>query len=285
MGSIELFNGDCLEIMKDIPDASVDLVICDLPYGQLARGDLTVYPDRILPTRPQIHDRRTAEGCAWDEKLDLVEFWKQIKRIRRSDNTPCIHFCNTRFGIDLINSNLKEFRFDLVWNKLRGISFLSVARSPMKSHEMIYVFSKKGAFYTRIDEKTDKKNSRNKLNQVTPKVARQYGFLEKKTAVLDTCRQYGKPRTSVEGYRCALSVLNFPNAGRRGGHPTEKSIDLYKWLISRFCPPGGTLLDPTAGSFNSCIAGAQLGMNCIGIEKDPDFYATAENRLAALSTP
>ena len=273
MGSIELFNGDCLEIMKDIPDASVDLVICDLPYGQLARGDLTVYPDRILPTRPQIHDRRTAEGCAWDEKLDLVEFWKQIKRIRRSDNTPCIHFCNTRFGIDLINSNLKEFRFDLVWNKLRGISFLSVARSPMKSHEMIYVFSKKGAFYTRIDEKTDKKNSRNNnLNHFTKGVN----------------RQYGKPRSNVEGvegYRCALSVLNFPNGGRRGGHPTEKSIDLYKWLISRFCPPGGTLLDPTAGSFNSCIAGAQLGMNCIGIEKDPDFYATAENRLAALSTP
>jgi len=118
--------------MRDISDHSVDLILCDLPYGCLTSGQ----PDGL---------------CSWDVKLDLEAFWKEVKRIRRDDHSPCIQFCSTKFGADLITSNPKEFRYDLVWDKQRGVSFLSANKMPMRSHEMIYVFSKKGAYYKRVD--------------------------------------------------------------------------------------------------------------------------------------
>jgi site-specific DNA-methyltransferase (adenine-specific) len=114
--SLELHHGDCLEIMKTIPDKSIDLILCDLPYGCLSGGDAK---------GKGIERLRASGSCTWDVKIDLEPFWKEVRRIRRTDNTPCIHFCTTRFGYDLIKSNEKEFRYDLVWDKQRGVSFLS----------------------------------------------------------------------------------------------------------------------------------------------------------------
>jgi site-specific DNA-methyltransferase (adenine-specific) len=259
---IQLLNGDCLEVMKDLSDNSIDCFICDLPYGQLSGGGLD---DRK-------NSRLYSDGkCAWDVKIDLEEFWKQVKRLARNDNTPVIHFCNTKFGIDLINSNPKWFRYDLVWNKERGVSFLLANKQPMKSHEMIYVFAKKAPYYKRIDIKTDK------------------GSYVKWGGGAGVSRQYGVEKTTdtnergEDGMRCPLSVINMPNAGKKGGHPTEKPIELYKWLLQRYCPEGGTVLDPTAGSFNSIWASDQLGLNGIGIEKDKTFYDNAVKLLPSSS--
>ena len=113
---ITILNGDCLELMKDISANSVDLVICDLPYGCLGRGGNGKY-DRS--------DRR----IEWDIKIDLDAFWKEIKRIRRNEHTPTIHFCNTKFGYELIKSNEKEFRYDLVWSKSKASPSRSCAIS------------------------------------------------------------------------------------------------------------------------------------------------------------
>ena len=148
MTTFELYNQDCLVKMKELPDKSVDLIICDLPYGCLTGGGIT------NTETAKKYGRKGTEGisgCAWDVKLDLEEFWKQVKRIRKDDKTPCIHFCSTRFGIDLIKSNEKEFRYDMVWCKSNAVGFLSANKKPMSAHEMIYVFSKKGANYNRID--------------------------------------------------------------------------------------------------------------------------------------
>ena len=249
---IQLLNGDCLEVMKDLSDNSIDCFICDLPYGQLA------------------------SGCEWDVKIDLDAFWKEVSRLARNNNTPIIHFCNTKFGIDLINSNPKWFRYDLVWNKERGVSFLSANKQPMRSHEMIYVFAKKGAYYKRIDiddpsKKADPQYYKDISN--TTRSANVYVTADSKLTRAKGCE---------DGKRCPLSVINLPKVGTfKNKHPTEKPIELYKWLLSRYCPPEGTILDPTAGSFNSIRSAQELGLNGIGIEMDKTFYDNAVKELLA----
>ena len=106
--TLQLFNADCLEQMKSIPDKSIDLIICDLPYGCLSGRAIGETAEK------KGCYSGSSNGCDWDIKLSLDVFWKQIKRIRKNDHTPCIHFCSTKFGYDLIKSNEKEFRYDIV---------------------------------------------------------------------------------------------------------------------------------------------------------------------------
>lgn len=113
------YQGDCIEVMKDLSDASIDCFVCDLPYNQLT-------------------------GCTWDVRIDLAAFWEQVKRLAKNEHTPVLMFCNTKFGIELINSNPSWFRYDLVWAKTNAVGFLRANRTPMTCHEMIYVFAKKG---------------------------------------------------------------------------------------------------------------------------------------------
>lgn len=252
-----ILKGDCLEVMKGIADKSVDLIICDLPYGCLSvkRGGVRIGECPV--DNPNGNIVIVNKACSWDVKLDLEKFWEQIKRIRKNDHTPIIHFCNTKFGYELIKSNEKEFRYDLVWDKQRGVSFLSANKMPMKSHEMIYVFSKAGAKYNRIDIEGDfPANCGNKGKR--------------------NSRQYNNnselERPNNEGKRCIKSIIQNPTSCKKGGHPTEKPIDLYKWLISRYSSEGDTVLDPTFGSGNSGIACKELKRKYTGIEKDEKFF-------------
>ena len=265
---IQLLSGDCLEVMKDLSDNSIDCFICDLPYGQLASPKIG----------GQANERMPSDRCAWDVKIDLDAFWKEVSRLARNDNTPVIHFCNTRFGIDLINSNPKWFRYDLVWNKERGVSFLLANKQPMKSHEMIYVFSKKASYYKRvdIDDPTKKAHSQYyKDISNTTRSGNVYTTSDSKLTLSKGCE---------DGKRCPLSVINMPKVGTsKDKHPTEKPVELYKWLLSRYCPNGGTILDPTAGSFNSIRAAQELGLDAIGIEKDKTFYDNAVKAFAVSS--
>jgi len=117
---MELIKGNCLEKLKDIPDKSVDLAYMDLCYGQTA--------------------------CKWDKKFtkdEWVIFWKELKRVARNDRTPFFFSCTTKFGFDIIESNKKWFRWDLVWKKNRAAGFLNAYKLPMRKHEMIYCFSNK----------------------------------------------------------------------------------------------------------------------------------------------
>ncbi len=113
---MELYNDDCLIKMKDISNNKIDLLFCDLPYGQTS--------------------------CKWDCLLDLDLFWKEINRICK-DDCPMFFTCSTKFGVSLINSNPKNFRYDLVWVKSAPCGFLNAKKMPMKKHEMVYVFYKK----------------------------------------------------------------------------------------------------------------------------------------------
>lgn len=253
MPELTLFHGDCLQVMKDLPDQSVDLIICDLPYGCL--------------TAQREKNTEKRDGCYWDIAIDLVTFWKEIKRIRRNEHTPCIHFATTKFGYDLIHSNHDEFRYDLVWDKQRGVSFLQANKMPMRSHEMIYVFSAKGAYYQRIDVKGDFKSY----------------VLRARLSTSNTYNTHKMIPESVLGdTRCPKSVIQIHTEKHRDRHPTQKPMELYEWLIRRYCPVGGTVLDPTCGSANSVFAAYSLGRDAIGIEMDEGFFNKAEERMNAL---
>jgi DNA modification methylase len=117
---MNLIQGDCLEKMKDISDNSIDLLFCDLPYGQTS--------------------------CKWDNIIDLDIFWEQVNRICKLD-CPMFFTCSTKFGVSLINSNPKNFRYDLVWVKSSPCGFLNAKKMPMKKHEMVYVFYRKLPMY------------------------------------------------------------------------------------------------------------------------------------------
>lgn len=269
---LTLHHGDCLEVLKTIPDKSIDLIICDLPYGCLTGGGIT------NKETAEKYGRKGTEGisgCAWDIKIDLEPFWKEVRRIRRSDHSPTIHFCTTKFGYEIIKSNESEFRYDLVWDKQRGVSFLSANKMPMRSHEMIYFFSKAGAFYNRKDISGNFKEHRQYGKAKTDST---YSIVNRKTPVT---RPVGTI-TSTADKRCVLSVVEFPTQTREGKHPTEKPSDLYRFLIERYCPPGGTVLDPTFGSGNSVFTAFAMGRSAIGIEKDEKFFKKAEERLNAL---
>jgi DNA modification methylase len=169
----------------------------------------------------------------------------------------------------LIKSNEKEFRYDLVWDKQRGVSFLSANKMPMRSHEMIYVFAKAGAYYNRVDITGDFKKWEKDPNAV---IKGQGYFLE-------------VTRTNAiggDGKRCPLSVIDIKQKASyqmKGGHPTEKPSELYRFLIERYSPPGGMVLDPTAGSGNSVFTAYDMNRNAIGIEKDDAFFAKMVKRL------
>ena len=120
---MDLRNGDCLELMKSIPDKSVDLLICDLPYGET--------------------------NCKWDTKIDMEEFWKEFKRIRKSPRVACIHFCSTKFGHSLIKSWEKGFKMDMVWKKRNKTGGLQSRYRPMRNHEMVYFFYDQAPKYNR----------------------------------------------------------------------------------------------------------------------------------------
>ena len=261
--SISFFNGDCLEVMKLLPDKSVDCFICDLPYGCLGAKD-------VIPKLIGDHRGRTKAmtGCSWDVKINLELFWAQVKRLRKADNSPCLMFATTKFGYELIRSNEKEFRYDLVWDKQRGVSFLTANKMPMRSHEMIYVFSKAGAYYKRVD-----------ISGGTPYPAQNQNIYKANTCHVVASSGFSYGLGQLEGKRCMKTVISINNAGQKtAGHPTEKPMALYKFLIERYCRADGTILDPTAGSFNSCFTAYQMGRDAIGIEKDDKFYEKSKKR-------
>ena len=258
---MKIFNGDCLEIMPTLPDKSIDCFMCDLPYGcltpQTYRG--------VIDKSGSDLGKEYGEKITWDIKIDLEKFWIEVKRLAKNDHTPVLMFCNTRFGAELINSNPSWFRYDLIWNKMRGVGFLSANKQPLRSHELIYVFSKKGAYYKRIDVEGKPYFKKSK-----EEVSEQYNVK----------RVEGKN----EGTRCVLSVVDCLNSaghhrkGKQGNHPTQKPAELYEWLLRRYCPAEGCVLDPTAGSFTSCFVAEKLGLTAIGIEKDKTFYEKAKDK-------
>ena len=272
-----LLHGDCLEHMKGIDTDSVDFIFCDLPYGQTS--------------------------CKWDCQIDLDKFWIEVMRIKKI-NTPIFMTTTTKFGVSLINSAPKKcpFRYDLVWVKSSPAGFLSAKKMPMRKHEMVYVFYEKLPFYdlsshthkflkssnniidgdtynTKERKKPITREPPNKYDPPLPvSVVKEetmdtlYGEIEIKE--LDTPR---KDRTSA--YEPPLPTTMLEIKSTRGKHSTEKPVALMEWLLKYYSKEGDVVLDPTMGSGSTGVACKNMNRNFIGIEKDPEIYEVAVNRI------
>lgn len=235
----QLYNGDCLEVLKTLADSSIDLVITDLPYGQT--------------------------DCDWDIVIDMTKLWAQLLRVGKK-NTAFIFFCTTKFGSSIIESNKKMFRYDLVWEKPNsGSGFLNAKKMPLRKHEMIYVFYDKLPTYN-IEENHIITHER-VLSNVT---IFQSVYSDKKKTVNHTKRKY---EPSLPG-----SVISC-NTNYKQKHPTEKPQGILEWLIKYYSKRGNVVLDPTMGSGSTGMACKTLGRTFIGIEMNKEYFDVASAQI------
>ena len=277
---MELYNVACLDKMKDIKSNTIDLLFCDLPYGQTS--------------------------CKWDSLIDLDLFWKEVNRICK-DTTPMFFTCSTKFGVSLINSNPKNFRYDLVWVKSAPCGFLNAKRMPMKKHEMIYVFYKKLPFYdlSSHTHKFLKKEKSQTSKEMKAGINNLYGDMrggtignihgtnydpplpnsviktESITAYGNNIHYHNKEQKNGESiYDPPLPHSLLQIKSERGKHSTQKPTELIEWCLKYYSKEGDTVLDPTMGSGSTGVACKNMNRNFIGIEKDTDIYNSAVKRLS-----
>jgi site-specific DNA-methyltransferase (adenine-specific) len=231
--------------MPTLGDNSVDMVLVDLPYGQTA--------------------------CAWDCEIDLAEMWVQLKRICKP-NANIVFFTTTKFGYELIHSNKKWFRTDLVWEKPNSVGFMSAKKAILRKHEMIYLFGKpSGGGKTYNPQKT---------------TGHQPYFIKAHTYNDNIVDIYGnKSREDINGddTRYPTSIQKFGCTGvneKRGKfHRTQKPVALCEWLINTYSNEGDVVLDFTMGSGSTGLACKTTGREFIGIEMDEEIFKIAEERL------
>ena len=226
-----LLNGDCLEKLHQLEDNSIDLICCDLPYG--------------------------ITEAKWDCKIDLDELWIQLKRVRK-DTTPIFMFGTLKFGLELIASNNKEFKYELVWEKVSPTGFLMSKKRPLVSHEYIFVFYKKQPLY---DLNSNHKITIKEINDPKRKEGDLYG-----------CSSCNK--RNVYEPRLHKSIWEF-NKKRNKINPTAKPIELLKHILKYYSKEGDVVLDPTMGSGSMIVACNQMNRKSIGIELDTEMYNKA----------
>ena len=233
-----LFQGDCLDIMPLIPDKSIQLILADLPYGTTA--------------------------CKWDSIIDLDLLWKQYKRIIK-DNGAIVLTASQPFTTKLISSNYEMFKYEWIWEKDGGSNFATVKYMPMKEHENIVVFGKGKLLYN--EQREERIGSRK--GKITKTIDS-----GRKDSVYGT--QEGGFEMIVPELRCPRSIQRFTR--ERGEHPTQKPLDLMKYLINIYSNENDMVLDNTMGSGTTCLASKELNRKFIGIEKEPKYYEIACRR-------
>ena len=236
---IKLYNGDCLEIMKNIPDKSVDMILCDLPYGTTA--------------------------CKWDTVIPFEPLWEQYNRIIKK-NGAIVLFGSEPFSTELRHSNLKMYKYDWIWEKTKAAGFLNAHTRPLKAHEIISVFYKKrptyNVQYTFGMKPYYKKNVSDGATSV-------YGAIDKTGIV----------KESKDGRRYPRSVIKFNNPNNKTVHPTQKPVALLEYLIKTYTNEGETVLDNCMGSGSTGVACVNTNRNFIGIELDENYFKIAKNRI------
>jgi DNA modification methylase len=237
---IELLNGDCLELMKFIPDKSMDAIITDPPYGTTA--------------------------CKWDSVIDFELMWEQLNRIIKP-NGAIVLFGSEPFSSALRMSNIKNYKYDWVWDKKLAGNGILAKHQPLKIHELIHIFSNKGRA-TYLPQKTK-------------------GKLRKKM----TSNLKVSELNNGDGIRCAKesfndeyypkSIQEFSLAGHRKGrfHPTQKPVELMEYLIKTYTNENETVLDFTMGSGTTGVACKNLNRKFIGIEMDDKYFELAKKRI------
>jgi len=271
----QLFNGNCLDELKNLDDDSCDLIFCDLPYGQTS--------------------------CKWDIIIPWDELWKELMRVKKL-RTPIFFTTTTKFGVEIITSAPKKcpFRYDIVWAKSAPVGFLSAKKMPMRKHEMIYVFYEKLPFYdlSSHEHKLVKTKPRKKENLYGMKAHADgtegkydpplpVSIVKEELAEGQTLGDkgnecYGKfsyYNNGAKGYDPPLPTSMLEVKSTRGKHSTEKPVALMEWVLKYYSKEGDVVLDPTMGSGSTGVACKNMGRNFIGIEKDSEIFEMACSRL------
>lgn len=241
-----LYCGDCLEIMKEIPDKSIDMILCDLPYG--------------------------TTKCKWDKCIPFEPLWNQYNRIIK-DNGAILLFSSQPFTTDLINSNRKMFRYEVIWEKTTKSGFLNANRMPLKAHENVLVFYKKLPTYHAQKSKSNftgsgrkRKNGENRAKQY----GKYYEYVYEETG-----QRFPTDVIKFSSWNGAL----FGNTQNATKHPTQKPVDLLEYLIKTYTNENETVLDNCMGSGSTGVACVNTSRNFIGIELDEDYFNIAKERI------
>ncbi len=236
---IRLMQGDCLELMQELPDKSVDMVLCDLPYG--------------------------TTQCKWDSVIPFEPLWIQYRRIVKHDGAIVL-FGMEPFSSALRMSNLSMFKYDWIWDKVKGTGFLNAKKQPMRCHEVISVFYDKQCTYN---------------PQMTSGHERKISSAESKRG----CRKtdaYGEhgltSYDSTERYPRSIQVFS-ADVQKSSLHTTQKPVALLEYLILTYTNRGDVVLDNCMGSGSTGIAAYRTGRKFIGMELDEKYFDIAKNRI------
>jgi site-specific DNA-methyltransferase (adenine-specific) len=237
----EVYQGDCLELMKFIPDKSIDAIISDPPYGTTA--------------------------CKWDTIIPFEPLWEQYKRIIK-DNGAIVLTASQPFTSALVMSNIKMFKYEWIWEKSRATGFQNSKYAPMRNHENIVVFYKNKPLFTQVNiKKLDKPISSWRKNG-------------KGGNLLSGVNTYGKDKMQeLTGYaKTIIKINNEHNVGKQI-HPTQKPVALFEYLIKTYTNEGDLVLDNCMGSGTTGVACKNTGRNFIGIELDQTYFNIAKKRI------
>ena len=238
---IKLYNGDCLVEMNKIEDKSVDLILCDLPYG--------------------------STQCSWDSIIPFYKLWEQYNRVLK-DTGIVVLFSSGLFTIDLINSNRKDFKYKLIWKKNVPTGMSSAKYRPMKYYEEICVFYKKKGTY----------NPQMKPREGVGKACYNYDHYcgDSNHVSYENVKKRYDPDWAQPS-----DILEFNVVPNRNGkvHPTQKPIELLEWLIKTYSNENDLVLDNTMGSGSTGVACVNLNRNFIGIEMDETYFKISEQRI------
>lgn len=242
----EIYHGDCLKIMKEIDDHSIDMIMSDPPYGTTA--------------------------CEWDSIIPLNEMWSCIERIIKPNGAIVITAAQP-FTSLLINSNLKMFKYELIWEKTRAVDFFNAKNKPLKKHENIVIFSKSTC--ANCSDKKMKYNPQNliKCDNVVDGTRKGDTYKGHKLN-----RDSHKQNHYQEYTNYPHSILKF-NSASNIIHPTQKPVKLFEYLIKTYTDENNLVLDFCVGSGTTGIACLNTNRNFILIEKDDEYFNRAKNRI------
>ena len=249
MSKIDLLLGDCLELMKSIPDGSVDAIITDPPYGTTA--------------------------CKWDSVIDFTLMWEQLNRIIKP-NGAIVLFGSEPFSSALRMSNIKNYKYDITWKKSRKFGVLHAKNMPLKQVENIIVFSLGSVAH------------RNNVNRMTYNPimtkGKPYKKLVTKKQLSGTDHNLDRPSLSEmmiinEGTRYPVNIIEIPHGNNNNVHPTQKPVALMEYLIKTYTNENETVLDFTMGSGTTGVACKNLNRNFIGIELDKIYFEITKTRI------
>lgn len=243
----QLFLGNCLEVLREIPDGCVDMVFCDLPYG-------------------------TTQN-AWDVLIPFDKLWEMYGRVVK-ENGAIVLTAQSPFDKILGCSNLPMFRYEWIWEKNKSTGHLNAKKMPMKSHENVLIFYKKLPVYNPQKTVGHKPFGavKPKENIPKPKELRNYNHVEK---------TFGNDGTTTDRYPRSVqrfAVMN--NDDERKFHPTQKPVGMIEYFIKTYSNEGDVVLDNCMGAGSTCVAANNVGRRYIGVEQNEEYFRLASEWIA-----